>query len=118
MSGNEKVEDNLLEVNESLREEMTSLRIKLDQLETEQAVSREITFNTQKDADALRIRAAKARGKVMELPAELLLGSVHDYSAIVEQLIECLMELEVKEKDLNDARVSLEKYHVCQNFSL
>jgi hypothetical protein len=112
LSGNENVEDHLLEVNQVLREELATARSRLDELETEIQASHKLAASSQKDAESLRLRAAKARGKVLELPAELLLGSVHDYSAVVEQLIECLLELQVKDKELKECRSSLDRFNV------
>ncbi|KAI9366012.1 hypothetical protein DFJ73DRAFT_955828 [Zopfochytrium polystomum] len=111
ISTNENVEDNLLEVNQSLREELASANSRLEELEAEIELTHIQAEKSRKDAEALRLRAAKARGKVLELPAELLLGSVHDYSAVVEQLVECLLELQVKDKELKESREALEKFN-------
>jgi chromosome segregation ATPase len=114
ISGNETVEDHLLQVNQTLREEIAALSIRIRELEGERDAIQENLESSQKDAKALRLKAAKARGKVLELPAELLLGSVHDYSSVVEQLAECLLELQVRSKELKEARSALERFQVCQ----
>ena len=109
------MEDHLLEVNQVLREELATARNRLDELETEITESHKLAESSRKDAESLRLRAAKARGKVLELPAELLLGSVHDYSAVVEQLVECLLELQVKDKELKECRTALDRFNVGYN---
>ncbi|KAJ3018475.1 UNVERIFIED_CONTAM: hypothetical protein HDU68_011137 [Siphonaria sp. JEL0065] len=108
--GNDSVEDHVIQVNQSLREELMAMSIRIEDLESQVATSQKLAENSQRNAEALRMRAMKARGKVLELPTELLLGSVHDYSSVVEQLVECLMELQVKDKELRTVRSSLEKF--------
>ncbi|KAJ3415066.1 hypothetical protein HDV05_005592 [Chytridiales sp. JEL 0842] len=110
ISGNETVEDHLLQVNQTLREELAAMTVRVRDLETERDSVKHMLESSEKDAKALRLKAAKARGKVLELPAELLLGSVHDYSSVVEQLAECLLELQTKGKELKEARADLEKF--------
>ncbi|KAJ1568507.1 hypothetical protein HK405_001162, partial [Cladochytrium tenue] len=111
MASNESVEDHLLEVNRSMRDELISTRRRLEEAEAELEETHKEAERSKKDNEVLRLRAAKARGKVLELPAELLLGSVHDYSAVVEQLVECLLELQVKDRELKDCRVALERFN-------
>ncbi|KAJ3236898.1 hypothetical protein HDU78_004338 [Chytriomyces hyalinus] len=108
--GNESVEDHIVQVNQTLREELLAMRVQMEELERQVESSKQLAETSQKSAEALRMRAMKARGKVLELPTELLLGSVHDYSSVVEQLVECLMELQVKDKELRECRKSLEKF--------
>ncbi|KAJ3239734.1 hypothetical protein HDU81_005450 [Chytriomyces hyalinus] len=108
--GNESVEDHIMQVNQTLREELLAMRVQMEELERQVESSKQLAETSQKSAEALRMRAMKARGKVLELPTELLLGSVHDYSSVVEQLVECLMELQVKDKELRECRKSLEKF--------
>ncbi|KAI8621520.1 hypothetical protein BC830DRAFT_180184 [Chytriomyces sp. MP71] len=110
--GNEIVEDQIVQVNQNLREELLQMRIRMEDLERLAEDSKKLAESSQKNAEALRMRAMKARGKVLELPSELLLGSVHDYSAVVEQLVECLMELQVKDKELRECRVALENFEL------
>ncbi|KAJ3076959.1 hypothetical protein HDU98_010253 [Podochytrium sp. JEL0797] len=108
--GNETVEDHIIQVNQSLREELLAVNIRIRELEDQVTSSQKMVENSQRNAETQRLRAMKSRGKALELPTELLLGSVHDYSSVVEQLVECLMELQVKDKELRSVRGSLEKF--------
>ncbi|KAJ3333648.1 hypothetical protein HDU76_005628 [Blyttiomyces sp. JEL0837] len=81
ISGNETVEEHIVEVNQTLREELAAMKIRVQELEAERDIAQRLAESSKKESEAMRLRAAKARGRVLELPAELLLGSVHDYSA-------------------------------------
>ena len=86
--GNENVEEHIIQVNQTLREELLAMNIRIKDLESQVESTQKLAENSQRSAEALRLRAMRARGKVLELPTELLLGSVHDYSSVFEQLVE------------------------------
>ncbi|KAJ3344968.1 hypothetical protein HDU83_004566 [Entophlyctis luteolus] len=114
--GLDNVEENVVQVNRTLREELMTMRIKMQELETQVELSKKAVENSQRNAEILKLRAMRTRGKALELPTELLLGSVHDYSSVVEQLVDCLMELEVKDRELRTARKSLETFEQQYGF--
>lgn len=64
------------------------------------------------DRNRWKERAEIPKKRVLHLPTELAYGTVHDFSSLVEQLVECLLDLQIKDKELMECRRSLENYHV------
>jgi hypothetical protein len=107
--------EDIIEMNTVLREELCQVRALLDSASQE---SYNITCElkvTRQEMVKYKEKAEMPRKRVMHLPADLALGTVHDYSALVEQLVECLLDLETKDKVILENRKSLEEYHVRQD---
>ncbi|KAJ3177182.1 hypothetical protein HK101_010313, partial [Irineochytrium annulatum] len=110
------VEDDIIKANTVLRDEILDLQRKVEQSVKEKEAAESEARKVNDEMEVLKGRAQKARKRVLNLPAELLLGSIHDYSAVVDQLIDCLMDLEVKDKELRENREALQRFEVPQHF--
>lgn len=104
--------EDIVEMNSVLREELTQVRSLLEEsTSTSDNLQRELEA-ARKEATKYKEKAEMPRKRLLHLPADLALGTVHDYSALVEQLIECLLDLETKDKVIMDNRKALQDYHV------
>ena len=115
---NAALESNLLEINKTLRDQIqqeherfTELRENYERLENEneQLLKEQKILVEKSDAPSRRI---------LKLPAELALSSIHGYSSLVDQLVECMMDLKEKEKEIQQNKVSLESSKVVYKFIL
>ena len=95
---------------------MGETRLQLDKTSQELYKLKFDYEKTLEDRSRWKERAEAPKKRLLYLPPELALGTVHDYSALVEQLIECLLDLQAKDKEIVENRKSLEKFHVFYNF--
>jgi hypothetical protein len=104
--------EDIIEMNIVLRDELCQVRSLIDSSNQEVDNMKRELRNTQAETAKYKEKAEIPRKRVMHLPADLALGTVHDYSALVEQLVECLLDLETKDKVILENRKALEEYHV------
>ncbi|KAJ3218623.1 hypothetical protein HK099_004994 [Clydaea vesicula] len=103
--------EDILEMNIQLREELSDVRALLDQSSHSLYLKNCEFEKLQADFSKLKEKSDLPRKRLLNLPADLVLGTVHDYSALVEQLIECLSDSQTKDKEILETKKSLEQYH-------
>ena len=52
--------------------------------------------------------------RLFQLPPELTLGTLDGYSSLVDQLVECMMDLKLKEREIMVNRNALQQFRVSQ----
>ncbi len=91
---------------------MTESKTKLTKLTQDVDAAEKNLEKMTQERNRWKERAEIPKKRVLHLPAELAYGTVHDFSSLVEQLVECLLDLQVKDKQLMECKRSLENYHV------
>ncbi|KAI9202124.1 uncharacterized protein BJ171DRAFT_515759 [Polychytrium aggregatum] len=106
----DEASDSIVDMNRTLREELYSTRANLSDVRTKLQQRESDLEQATLDLSYWKERAQCPRQRVLDLPAELGLGTIHDYSAVVEQLIECLLDLKTKDRELDEARQDIAKF--------
>ena len=104
--------EDVLEMNLALRDELSEARAGLERAERDLYLQKSELEKSILDCAKYKEKSEQPRKRLLFLPADLALGTVYDYSALVEQLIECLLDLQVKDKELAENKKSLDQYHV------
>ncbi|KAJ3204190.1 hypothetical protein HDU67_009732 [Dinochytrium kinnereticum] len=115
LEGDEEIEESVLQTNTILRDEIIMLKAKLDLMTKDRDSEREKATSLNEEVHGLRMKSKNGRSEILNLPPELLVGSTHDYGGIVEQLMDCLRELQVKNEELKECREALEKFETIKH---
>ncbi|KNC97427.1 uncharacterized protein SPPG_09464 [Spizellomyces punctatus DAOM BR117] len=100
----------VLKVNQALRDDLQSARDKIRLAQTELENLRAEIRQIREDRDHWKLEAQNPRKRAVTLPTELSMGSAEDYRALVEQLVECILELQTKDAALEQSKAALENY--------
>ncbi|KAJ3289656.1 hypothetical protein HK104_007316 [Borealophlyctis nickersoniae] len=104
-------EINVLAVAETLRTDLQTTRARLNSLTSTLETTQSELLAVRQDRDNWKRKAEAPRKRLLQLPAELALGNMQDYSALADQLVECLMEEKRVKGELESAKEALETYH-------
>jgi hypothetical protein len=100
----------LIDVNQSLTKQYLSEKDLNSKLKKDlQTISSHLD-EVSKDRDFWKEKAESPSRRIYKLPPELAIGSLHGYSSLVDQLIECMMDIKIKEKEIQNNRSSLERF--------
>lgn len=104
------VENNIMAINTTLRTQLQSERAKFNELNSAYKTLQDTFEKTTLERDTWKKTSESPSRRVLTLPPELALATVSGYSSLVDQLVECLMDLKVKERELSLNRDALVKY--------
>ncbi|TPX68705.1 hypothetical protein SpCBS45565_g02947 [Spizellomyces sp. 'palustris'] len=98
------------DVLKALRDDLQGARDKIRLVQTELENLRAEIRLIREDRDHWKLEAQNPRKCAVTLPTELSIGSAEDYRALVEQLAECITELQRKDVALEQSKAALENY--------
>ncbi|KAJ3039732.1 hypothetical protein HDV00_011964 [Rhizophlyctis rosea] len=105
-----QAEQDVIGVTQALRIELQEeKRVAAEMKATLERIEREST-NVREERNVWKERAIAPRRRILDLPAELSLGNMQDYSSLVEQLVQSLSDQERLDKELTQTKTALEKY--------
>ncbi|KAJ3152611.1 hypothetical protein HDU89_001304 [Geranomyces variabilis] len=104
---------NVLLVNKALRDEARTAKAATDQAISELAAVRKQLAQMQSDHDHWKhIAHNPPATTTLDLPANLVMGSQADYTALVEKLAECLEQSRSKDVAIQAGKEALKKYQM------
>jgi hypothetical protein len=95
-----------------LREQLEDERVRFDDLQEaydKLSTQSEIVVH---ERDEWKRKSEAPSRRIFKLPPELALASVNGYASLVDQLVECLMDLKIKEKEIDANRQAIQKFKV------
>src|SRR5690349_13511119 len=100
-------ESNLIVLGQALREDVQSARIKIHKARAELETLQAEFGRIKSERDRWREEAETPRNRSITVPSDLSMGSPEDYRAMVEQLVDCLAELQRKDVALQKSADAL-----------
>jgi hypothetical protein len=107
---NKDVENNVMTINTALRSQLQDERARFDKLNHSHLSLLASFEKTKLERDTWKKTSETPSRRLLTLPPELALATVSGYSSLVDQLVECLMDLKVKEREIRLSRDALLKY--------
>jgi chromosome segregation ATPase len=95
-----------------LREQLEDERTRVDDLQEAYDKLAVKSEELAKERDDWKQKSESPSRRLFKLPPELALASVNGYSSLVDQLVECLMDLKIKEKEIDANRQAIQTFKV------
>ncbi len=112
---NSELENHFMNVNKALREQIEEDQQRFDELQEAYEKVLENVDDLTKERDALKLKSVSPSRRIFNLPPDLALASVNSYASLVDQLVECLMDLKVKEKEITSNHQALSRFKVIMS---
>lgn len=97
-------------VNMELKKQINDITEKYEELAKERKDYDKRVEDLLVEVEKWKIKALSPRKRIIEIPENLRLGDITDIASVVEQLIKCIQDAEIKNKEVDDLKDKINKH--------
>jgi len=97
-------------INNELKKQLDDVTIKYTELSKEKETFDKHIEELLIEVEKWKVKALAPRKRTIEIPENLRFGDITDISSIVEQLIECIQDCEIKSNEVNNLKEEVNKH--------